>query len=366
MYGPSKVLTWLKEKVQMRRSRMKALAEITSAAMRMNGTGVLALGHAMEGPAKAKHRIKRVDRFLGNAQVEVDAASEALFHQLRPSQGPVVVLADWTDRKNFQQLVLAFPRNGRALPFYWSTVEKGDGSGKHDGLMVEAEEMALDALARLCGLTITPIIIADRGFGNTRWLEDIQKRGWFFVQRLACNHNVDTEQYIGSLSELGIRRGWRPRDWGWGTMGEKQWGPIGLVSVCERDAKEPWYLATNLPYHSPEQIVAFYKRRMWIEAMFRDLKNREWGLGMDKVVLTKAFRLDRHLLVLVLAYVLLCASGAAAETEGLGDELKANTVAERVLSLARIGNYFLQTAQIAITCAILALPDLPASIKTGD
>ncbi len=109
MYDPSKILIWLEEKVQMRRSRMKTLADIASAAMRMNATGVLALGHAMGGAAKAKNRIKRVDRFLGNARVEVDAVSQALFHELRPATGPVVVLADWTDRNKFQQLVLALP-----------------------------------------------------------------------------------------------------------------------------------------------------------------------------------------------------------------------------------------------------------------
>ena len=65
MYDPSKILTWLEEEVQMRQSRRKTLAAIVSGAMRLQGTGVLALGRAMEGPAKAKHRIKRVDRFLG-------------------------------------------------------------------------------------------------------------------------------------------------------------------------------------------------------------------------------------------------------------------------------------------------------------
>ena len=119
MYDPSKILTWLEEKVQvMRRSRAKTLAAICSGAMRMQGSGVLALGRAMQGPTKAKHRIKRVDRFLGNVQVEVDAVNEAIFHQFRPPTGPVVVLADWTDRHPFQQLVLALPRDGRAIPFY--------------------------------------------------------------------------------------------------------------------------------------------------------------------------------------------------------------------------------------------------------
>lgn len=359
MYAPSNILTWLTEKVQMRQSRRKTMAAIVSGAMRLQGTGVLALGRAMGGPVKAKHRIKRVDRFLGNAQVEIDAVSEAMFHQLRPKNGRVVVLADWTDRHDFQQLALALPRGRRALPFYCVTVEKGDGSGKHDGLMIQAEREALDALARFCGDAITPIVIADRGFGNTRWLAQIAKRGWHFVQRLACNHTVDVEHHIGLLSELGIRRGWRERDWGWGTMNEESWGPVRLNTVFERDAKEPWYLVTNLPNFSPAAIVRLYKRRMWIEAAFRDLKNRNWGLGMDQARLTKAARLDRHFIILALAYMLLVAFGAAAESAGLGDELKANTVNERVLSLARIGNYFLQTAQVPITYAIGQLLDLP-------
>ena len=98
---------------------------------------------------------------------------------------------------------------------------------------------------------------------------------------------------------------------------------------------------------------------MWIEAAFRDLKNRNWGMGMDNVHLSQALRLDRHFIVLALAYMLLFAFGAAAESAGLGEQLKANTVAERVLSLARIGNYFLQTAEVAIACAIAHLLSLP-------
>ena len=359
MYDPNTILTWLEENVHMRQSRRKTLAAIAGGAMRLQGAGVLALGRAMQGPAKAKHRIKRVDRFLGNEQVEVDALSEALFHQLRPKSGQVVVLADWTDRHDFQQLALALPRDGRALPFFCVTVKKGDGSGDHEGLMIQAESLALEMLAKFCGSDIAPVIIADRGFGNARWLNDIAKRGWYFVQRLACNHGVDVEHYIGPLKELGIRRGWTPKDWGWGTMNEREWGPIRLVSVYDRDADEPWYLVTNLVDELPVQIVRLYKRRMWIEAMFRDLKNRNWGMGMGQTKLTQASRLDRHFVILALAYMLLFAFGVAAEAAGIGDELKANTVNERVLSLARIGNYFLQTSKVSITYAIEVLLDLP-------
>lgn len=366
MYDPNKILTWLEEKVQMRRSRMKTLAAIVSGAMRMQGCGVLALGRAMDGEASAKHRIKRVDRFLGNAQVEIGAVNQAIFDQFRPRKGPVIVLADWTDRTPFQQLVLAMPCNGRALPIYCATVPKGDGSGKHEGLMIQAEADALEALGRLCGDTIRPVIIADRGFGNTRWLGDIQERKWFFVQRISQEIYMETEHYIGPLYELGIRRGWTPRDWGQGTMTNQYFGVVRLTSVFERTADEPWLLVSNLDDKSPRDIVNFYKHRAWIEAMFRDLKNRNWGLGMDHVHLTTPSRFERHFLIVALAYIFLVAFGAMAEAQGLGRKLKANTVSKRVLSLARIGNYFLQNAQASITCAIKALLEIPQPIRTGD
>ena len=67
MHDPSNIVTWSEENVEgMRRSRMKSLASIVSGAMQ--GSAVLTLGRAVEGPALAKHRIKRVDLFLGNGQ----------------------------------------------------------------------------------------------------------------------------------------------------------------------------------------------------------------------------------------------------------------------------------------------------------
>jgi hypothetical protein len=343
----------------MRLSRMKTLSAIVGGAMRMQGSGVLALGRSMEGSAKAKHRIKRVDRFLGNEQVEIDAVSEAIFHQFRPHDEPVVVLADWTDRYHFQTLTLALPRDGRAIPFYSISVEKGDGSGAHKGMMVEAEADAMNALEKMCNDNTKPVIIADRGFENTRWLSDIQSKGWYFVQRISREIYLEVDEYTGHGYELKIYRGRLPRDWGKGTMTNKFFGPLLLITVHDREANEPWFLVTNLEGKTAKYIVQLYKKRMWIEAMFRDLKNRNWGLGMDNVKLTQKGRVDRHFLILQLAYIFLFAIGAIAESEGLGDQLKANTVHERVLSLARIGHYFRQTATIAIPIAIQALLELP-------
>jgi len=360
MYDPSTILAWIEANVEgMRRSRMKTLAAVVSGAMFMKGVGVLALGRAMAGPVAAKHCIKRVWRFLRNRQLETEALSAALFRFLRPPTGRTIILVDWTDLYPFVQLVFSLPRDGRALPFLTLTIPKGTTEKQQEGAMRAAEEQALEMLARMCPAEVTPIIVADRGFGHPRWLGDLQKRGWHFVQRLSNIHQVCVEHHMGTLKELGIRRGWRPRDWGWGTMDEQEFGPVRLVTVFAREAQEPWYLVTDLEVEPPAEIVRLYQRRMWTEAMFRDLKNREWGLGLDEVRLSEPQRQQRHFYVLALAYVLLCAFGAAAETLDIARQLKANTRAERVLSLARIGNYFLQLAHCSLETAFAALAALP-------
>lgn len=361
MYDPSNILAWIVTNVEgMRLSRSKTLAAIVSAALLMRGVGVLALGRAMSGEVSAKHCIKRVWRFLRNEQCETEALFSALFRFLRPPTGDTVILVDWTDLAPFQQLVFSLPRSGRSLPFMAVTIRKGRTDEENKGAMVAAERRALEMLERICPSEIKPILVADRGFGHRRWLGDIQKRGWHFVQRLSHIHQVCVEQHMGTLKELGIRRGRRAKDWGWGTMDEQEFGPVRLVSVFEHDSDEAWYLVTSLEFASPAQIVRLYKRRMWTEAMFRDLKNRDWGLGLDHVRLSEASRHDRHFGILALAYVLLCAFGAAAETLGIAQQLKANTRKDRVMNLARIGNYFLQLYFCSLPQAFAALRALPS------
>ena len=80
-------------------------------------------------------------------------------------------------------------------------------------VMVGAERRALEVLWRICPGDVSPIIVADRGFGNTRWLADVQKRGWGCLQRLSHIHNIDVEEHLGTLKKLGITEVWINRLW---------------------------------------------------------------------------------------------------------------------------------------------------------
>lgn len=364
MFGPSKIMKWFDRNLQgVRRSRRKTLAHVVAGAMKMKGVGVLALGRAMDGPATAKHRIKRVDRFLANEAVETFSISKTLFNILRGQDCSPIVLVDWTDRHAYEQLVLSIPRDGRSMPFHAVTIKSAKLGAEKEGALVRAEQQILRDLRAMCPPGVTPTIIADRGFGNERWISDVAKWGWRFVQRLSKNHWVETEEHIGTLPELGIRRGCRPKDWGWGVMGngkKKEKTPLRLVAVFHREAEEPWYLVTNIGDMEAKKITRLYEKRWWTETMFRDLKNRKWGLGMDEVKLTTIERTAAHFIIVITAYILLCAFGAFAETKNFGDQLKANTEKNRALSLAAIGNHFIDfIGRATVAMAIRKLINIP-------
>jgi len=340
MLNPQRILTWLETNVKgMRRSRMKTLADIVPAAMELSGVGLLALGRSMGTNTVAKHNIKRVGRFLGNAAVESEALARGIFNAFAPAQGRVVVLADWTDVANGKLLVFALPCNGRSVPFFTQVVAKKAGKGA----LIRAENDALKALGTICDDRRDDIVmVADRGFGNQRWLGAVVAEGFHFVQRLSRVFFADTEHFIGNLYELNLRRGKRIRDWGHGTLGEDEAIEGRLVTAYDKKAKEPWYLVTDLQEDEAQEIVTFYRQRWWIETLFRDKKNRNWGLGLACVNLKDYRRYERLFYIVALAFIFLSAHGAAAEAEGFDRGLKANTRKIRVINLLRIGYHFMK------------------------
>ncbi|MCH8204433.1 MAG: hypothetical protein IID09_04670 [Candidatus Hydrogenedentes bacterium] len=80
----------------------------------------------------------------------------------------------------------------------------------------------------------------------------------------------------------------------------------------------------------------------------------------NRTKLSTVERTQRHFIIIMLAYILLCAFGAIAEHHHFGESLKADTVNKRVLSLAVIGNHFIEfIGRITVRMAIEKLVALP-------
>ena len=131
--------------------------------------------------------------------------------------------------------------------------------------MAGAENEALEALGEICRDRADIVLVADRGFGNQRWLRAATRQGFHFVQRLSRVFFADTEHYIASLKELDLRRGKKARDWGHGTLGEDGAIQGRLVTAYDKKAKEPWYLVTDVDDATANEVVNTCRRRWWIE-----------------------------------------------------------------------------------------------------
>ena len=74
---------------------------------------------------------------------------------------------------------------------------------------------------------------------------------------------------------------------------------------------EPWFLMTDLRRGAME-LTNVYGQRMKVEELFRDDKSKRNGFSLRHTKITKPDRIDRLLLVLALAYWLLCGIGRLA------------------------------------------------------
>jgi hypothetical protein len=311
MQRPDVVAWVLSVCTDLRLSQAKTLADLTAAALSVGRASLAALGRRLAGPAAAKHRIKRAWRFCANPRVEVSTAMAGVVRRLtRRRTKPLVVALDWVDVRSFQTLMAAAVRRGRAVPLVWASYPEWRLAKSQNNL----EEGLLRLLRSLVPAGVRVILLADRGFGRAELAKTCRDVGLSFVIRIRPDVRVRHPRYAGRLDDLPIRPGC------WRTLAGAEYRSDGVVTVNvavrwkrglppRRD--EPWFLMTDLP-GTAVALTDLYAKRMTVEELFRDGKSRRNGSALRLTQVTRADRLDRLLLILALAYLLLTGLGAVA------------------------------------------------------
>ncbi len=222
----------------------------------------------------------------------------------------LIISLDWVDIRSYKTLVAAANIKGRAVWLLWKSVPI---SGLNLNMSRIEEEMIYDLKGMLpAGLKV--VILADRGFHKSRLFACCQKRGFDYVIRIKPEYKVDAKGFQGCLSELPVKPGVR-RFWTNVVCGQRPEITQNVVVYYKKNLPEkrdePWFLATSL-MGTPTQIVQLYARRMGIEECFRDKKNVNNGWGLRHMRLHTAGALDRLLLILAIAYLILCGLGLLA------------------------------------------------------
>jgi hypothetical protein len=295
----------------LRRSQAKTLSQLVSAALGCQRISLAAIGRRLLG--SVKHQIKKCWRFCANERVETaDAMRGVVAKLLRRRKKPLIVSVDWTDIRGFQTLMACASFQGRAIPLCWASCHKHvyDGHCSRNGF----EESLLLVLRSMIPPGRKVILLADRGFARTELGRFCQQNQFDYVIRINPNVHVRSESYAGKLLDYPVRKGICKL---LRSVAYRSHHPvvqhiaIRWVHGLPKGRDECWFLMSSLEA-GPARLTRLYAHRMSIEEMFRDHKSKRNGWSLRDTQISRPDRLDRLLLILALAYLLLCGLGLLA------------------------------------------------------
>jgi len=254
----------------------------------------------------------RLQRFLDNPRVDVWRYYQAVARQLLSSfsSARLTLLIDCTALGfNYQLMVVAIAYRRRALPLIWSIHR-----GKHGMVHAQAQITLLRKLAPLVSRTTEVWVVGDAGFGRAELMRWLGRQQWHYCLRV---NSAYAYQQTGAdwavVSTIPIREGltlylgwvrWtRVNDFGW----------VQLVAHWQAGEEEAWFLVTDQP--ADLWAIRLYKKRMWVEELFGDLKGH--GFDLETTHLQDLGRLSRLILAAMLVYVWLIALGSHIVKRGL-------------------------------------------------
>jgi hypothetical protein len=318
------------------------------------------------GPGIAfKHRLKSVDRLLGNAFLQRDRLDvyRRLSQQWLHDIAQWLIVVDWSDAttdQRWQMLRASIVLAGRSLTLYEEVHprEKLGNPGVH--------RTFLRRLTHIIPTGAQVIVMTDAGF-NVPWFQLIEAHGWHFLGRIRGRNQLklgDSDAWVAARRwyRRAVSRG---RDLGMGLYVCSNPIPVRAVLAkrprkgrraltiygttrrghtslkCARAAREPWLLVSSLrlQHLSAATLVRLYAQRMRIEQSFRDTKNLRVGFGLETARSRSAERFEMLLLLAHLASFVQRLIGENAKAQQLELQFMASRRCDRreisVLTLAR-------------------------------
>lgn len=289
------------------------------------------------GPAKLVSLTRRLSRFLDNPAIRVRDWYKPIASQWLQTQwqclGEIRLIVDGT-KVGFghQLLMVSLAYRSRAIPIAWTWVKQVRGHSE------AARQLALLNYVRLLlPLGAVVFLVGDCEFGAVEALEWLDQWHWYYVLRqksvicLWFDRQNEWKHFDNFASKAGESH-WLGR----GYLTAKNIYPTNLLIHWQIGEDEPWCLATNLP--DREMALRYYRRRMWIEEMFGDLKKH--GFDLESTMLHDFLRLSRLTLAVAYLYVWLISVGSRTIHSGFRHLVDRND--RRDLSIFQIGLRYIQ------------------------
>ena len=296
--------------------------------------------------------VKRLSRFLDNPAVRPRKWYAPIARQLlldAGQSGEIRLIIDCSKVAfGFRLVMVAVAYRRRSLPIAW-TWAMGSRGHTTTHIQLALLKYVRDALLP----QHTPVLLVGDGeFSAGIVLDYLRVWGWNYVLRLACDTQVLVHgsgvmwQRVDSFPLKRDLALFLPRV----TLTRAYPQSSHVLCFHSKTEQTAWFLATNLP--SATLALQAYKRRMWIEEMFGDMKGN--GFDLECSHLGRFLRLSRLTLAACLMYLWVMAMGEMVKDRQLHAEVDRR---RGDLSLFRLGWDFIDR-RLAL-CDPLPLVSLP-------
>ena len=308
---------WQKKIMQLRPkeriTRVRNMAWLMTGIFESKSVYLSKVATKIPSQAKTPSLTRRMRRFLDNGAVRVrewyapialdllQAAANSV-REIRLIIDPTKVSA------GFQKLGLCLAFRRRALPITWTWLKGAKG---HSSTRVQLALLAY--VSKLIPIDIPVSLVGDTEFESGKVIQKLEKWGWRYVLSQKPNNQVKIPGQEGwqDFGDLVQRPG--ERRWVAGALLTRKYAlPVNLLVYWKIGEEHPWLLATN--FQSQRAALQAYKRRMWIDESFGDLKGH--GFDLEKTRLRHFLRLSRLVLAVALLYVWLATKGSQVIKQG--------------------------------------------------
>lgn len=343
--------------------RANCLFETSWALLNNASLTVSSLGQNKNGSAHVKHKIKSVDRLLGNKKLhkEIPIIYKEFFETIVLCTQELFILVDWSGccGNKLHMLRASIIYDGRSITIYNEIHPKKKVSNK------VVHNRFLSSLKKMIPADKKVVIVTDSGF-LTPWFSQVLELGWHYIGRLPGYLMIkqDKKEWR-KVSDIECKRKNHVKSLGFATLGKESKTPvIGNIYTYhgksknrkeksefpdknkqyEKQNKSPWILATSLNEggYSGLFIKNKYGNRMQIEQNFRDEKSPRFGFGWRLGRTKCQKRIAVLCLIAHIAAFFLLSIGVMAEKMGLQKKFQVNTKKKRVLSLLTLAKQILK------------------------
>jgi len=273
---------------------------------------------------------RRIRRLLDNPAIRVREWYEPIAKSIieRMATGEIRLIVDGSKVGFGHQLLLvSIAYRSRSIPLAWTWVKGGRGHST-----VHKQKALLSYVHSLIPAENPVLLVGDAEFGEVAVQKLLEKWHWHYVLRQKGRYLLRPQgqahfQRLDSLVQKAGQSVWLQDC----RLTAKYAYPVNFLAYWKPGEKDPWLLATNL--ECPRATRKAYRRRMWIEESFGDMKSN--GFDLECTHLRHFSRLSRLTLAVILLYVWLLAFGSQVIKSGLRHLVDRND--RRDLSLFRIG-----------------------------